>query len=159
MQPEELLARLIRGYDDPGPTTRRDPAEARPSVHWTGQVLLERTAYLRKMARASEGWAAETIRDSPGHQALLVVRLRNSDAEMLDGLAQMFFVLEGRATMITGGLIEKPRQSGPNQTSGVAIQGGSHQELRPGGVPVQMLVAGEKPFSCLVIRKRTPSPS
>jgi mannose-6-phosphate isomerase-like protein (cupin superfamily) len=159
MQPEELLARLIRGDDDPGPIRRRDPAETRPSVHWTGPVLLERAAYLRKMARASEGWAAETIRESPGHRAMLIVRLRNSDAEMLDGIAQMFFVLEGRATMITGGVIEKPRKSGPHQTSGVAIHGGSHQELRPGdvihvagGVPVQVLVAGEKPFSCLVMR-------
>jgi mannose-6-phosphate isomerase-like protein (cupin superfamily) len=159
MQPEELLARLIQGDDDPGPIRRRDPAEIRPSVHWTGPVLLERAAYLKKMALASEGWAEETIRESPGHRAMLVVRLRNSDAEMLDGVAQMFFVLEGRATMITGGVIEKPRKSGPGETSGVGIQGGSHQELRPGdvvhatgGVPVQFLVAGEKPFSCLIIR-------
>jgi mannose-6-phosphate isomerase-like protein (cupin superfamily) len=159
MQPEELLARLIRSDDDPAPIRQRDPAETRPSVHWTGPILLERAAYLRKMARASEGWAAETIRESPGHRAVLVVRLRNSDAEMLDGVAQMFFVLEGRATLITGGAIEKPRKAGPGQTTGSGIHGGTHQELRPGdvvhisgGVPVQVLVAGEKPFSCLVIQ-------
>lgn len=134
-----------QGGDDPGPARHRNQPETRPVVHWTGPVLLERAAYLKKMARASEGWAEETIRESPGHRAMLVVRLRNSDAEMLEGVAQMFFVLEGRATMITGGVIEKPRQSGPGQTSGIAIQGGSHQELRPGDV---VHIAGGVPCRC-----------
>jgi mannose-6-phosphate isomerase-like protein (cupin superfamily) len=159
MQPEELLGRIIRGIEADSAPAPRPKTPASPGVqHWTAPVLLERAAYLRKMARAGEGWAEETIRDYPGHLARLVVRLRNSDAEIHDDLAQMFFVLEGRATLVTGGMIEKPRKSGPGVTTGHAIQGGSHQELRAGdvihvagGVPVQFLVAGEKPFSCLIV--------
>jgi hypothetical protein len=90
---------------------------------------------------------------------MLVVRLRNGDAEMLEGVAQMFHVLEGRATMVTGGVIEKPRKAGRGETIGSGIQRGSQQELRAGdvahvagGVPVQFLVGGEKSFSCLVLR-------
>jgi mannose-6-phosphate isomerase-like protein (cupin superfamily) len=159
MQPEELLARIIQGTDDPRPGRR--PAQSVPQQvqHWTAPILLERCAYLRKMSRAGEGWAAETIRDYPGHRTMLVVRLRNSSAELLDGVAQMFHVLEGRATMVTGGAIEKPRKTSPRETTGAAIQGGLPQELRPGdvihiagGVPVQFLVPNEKPFSCLILR-------
>jgi hypothetical protein len=158
MRPEDLLARLIQGAPDPAP---RSPSPAPPThlQHWTAPILLERCSYLRKMARAGEGWASETIREYPGHCAMLIIRLRNSSAEMLDGVAQMIHVLEGRATMVTGGVIEKPRKTAPGETSGSAVQGGSHQELRPGdvihiagGVPVQFLVPNEKPFSCLVLR-------
>jgi hypothetical protein len=159
MRPEDLLARIVQGIDNPGPVRRPATQEWGDVQHWTGPVLLERAAYLKKMARAGEGWAAETVRDYPGHRAMLVVRLRNSGAELLDGVSQMFFVLEGRATLVTGGEIEKPRKAGPGETTGAGIQGGSHQELRAGdvvhvagSVPVQFLVAGEKAFSCLVMR-------
>jgi hypothetical protein len=159
MRPEDLLARIIQGSDDPGPVRRPATPELGDVRHWSGPVLLERAAYLKKMARASEGWAAETIREYPGHRAMLVVRLRNSAAELLDGVSQMLFVLEGRATLVTGGVIEKPRKTSPGETTGAGIQGGSHQELRAGdvvhvagGVPVQFLVAGEKAFSCMVMR-------
>ncbi|UWZ86050.1 cupin domain-containing protein [Occallatibacter riparius] len=158
MQPEQLLARLIHGSPDPAPP-RRSESELAKVQHWTAPILLERCAYLRKMARAGEGWASDTIRDYPGHQATLVVRLRNSSAEMLDGVAQMIHVLEGRATIVTGGLIERPRKTAPGQTTGTAILGGSTQELRPGdvihiagGIPVQFHVPNEKPFSCLILQ-------
>jgi hypothetical protein len=165
LRPEEILARIIQGVADPAPEVR-PAAPADPGIqHWTGPVLLERTAYLKKMARAGEGWAAETIREYPGHLAMLVVRLRNGPAESVEGFAQVIFVLEGRATLVTGGEIEKPRKTRLGETTGAGIEGGarpvSRQELRAGdvvhvagGVPVQALVAGEKPFSCLLIRIR-----
>jgi hypothetical protein len=159
IRPEELLARIIQGSADPAPVRRPAQPVSSHVRHWTAPVLLERCAYLRKMARAGEGWASDILRDYPGHQATLVVRLRNSSAEMIDGIAQMIHVLEGRATMVTGGAIEKPRTTAPGETTGVAIQGGSQQEVRAGdvihiagGVPVQFLVPSEKPFSCLVTR-------
>jgi hypothetical protein len=161
MRPEEVLARIIQGGDDPVPAVRRS-APAEPGIqHWTGPVMLERAAYLKKMARAGEGWAAETIREYPGHRAMLVVRLRNGAAELIEGFAQVFFVLEGRATLVTGGELERPRKTGPGEMTGIGIEGGSRHELRAGdvvhvagGVPVQALVAGEKAFSCLVMRIR-----
>jgi hypothetical protein len=159
LRPEELLARLIQG--DPEPVPRPEPPPSQPTnvQHWTAPILLERCSYLRKMARAGEGWASDTLRDHPGHSAILTVRLRNSSAEILDGIAQMFHVLEGRATLVTGGVLEKPRKTASGQTTGTAIVGGSQQELRPGdvihiagGVPIQFLVPNEKPFSCLILR-------
>jgi hypothetical protein len=70
-------------------------------------------------------------------------------------------VLEGRATLVTGGEIEKPRKTGPGETTGAGIAGGTMREVRAGdvvhvagGIPVQALVAGEKAFSCLVMRIR-----
>jgi hypothetical protein len=170
LQPEQLLARLIQGVADPVPAPPRrsesEPADVQHTnvQHWTAPVLLERCAWLRKMARAGEGWASDTIREYPGHQAALVVRLRNSSVEMLDGIAQMIHVLEGRATMVTGGTIERPRKTAPGETTGASIQGGAQQEVRAGdvihiagSVPVQFLVPNEKPFSCLILRVPEPT--
>lgn len=111
------------------------------------------------MARAGEGFAIDTIRESPAHRTLLVVRLRNSPAEQFESITQVLVVLEGRATLITGGLIDNPRKTAPGLTTGSSIAGGTSQDLRPGdvvhiapGVPVQFHVPNEKPFSCLTLR-------
>ena len=42
-----------------------------PVDHWTPAVLLERAAYLKKMARYGDGSASETLRDYPQHAAML----------------------------------------------------------------------------------------
>ncbi|HEY3705595.1 MAG TPA: hypothetical protein VGL22_11075 [Terracidiphilus sp.] len=161
MRPEDLLARIIHGaLDTPKPAPHRPQPDAdQPTAHWTNPLLLERVAYLRKMARAGEGFATDTLRDSPGHRTILVTRLRNSPAESFESIAQFLLVLEGRATLITGGLLDKPRKTAPGHNTGNAITGGDAQELLPGdvlhiapGVPTEFHVPNEKPFSCLIVR-------
>ena len=159
IRPEDLLARLVSGIGEESRIVRRSKSEPEPTAHWTSPILLERCAYLRKMARAGEGFATDTLRESAGYSATLVTRLRNSPAEALESVAQFIFVLEGRATLITGGLIENPRKIAPGHTTGSSIAGGTAQDLRTGdvvhiaaGVPVQFQVPNEKAFSCLVLR-------
>jgi len=161
MQPEELLGRLLSAETTPHSRTRPPAGRDRSCDHWTGPVLLERAAYLRKMARAGEGSASDTIREFGGHSANLHVRVRNGPAEMHEDFALVFVVLEGRATLVAGGVLEKPRKAGPGEMTGAGIEGGSSHELRPGdvahiaaGTPHQVLVAGEKAFSYLALKIR-----
>jgi mannose-6-phosphate isomerase-like protein (cupin superfamily) len=131
--------------------------------HWTSAVLLERAAYLHKLARQGDGSAGETLKEYPQHCAMLSFRSRDGEAEVHENFADVFYVLEGRATLVTGGTVTGARLIKPGETRGDSIQGGiesvARQELRagdvahvPAGLPHQMLVAGEQTVTCLVMK-------
>ncbi|MGH9604565.1 MAG: hypothetical protein ACRD3N_02580 [Terracidiphilus sp.] len=134
-------------------------ARTNPVDHWPQHILLERAAYLRKLAKLGDGSASETLRDYSQHSAMLSFRSRDGEAEVHDGFADLFCVLAGAATLVTGGTVVCARTAGPGETRGDAIEGGVRQALRAGdlahvppGVPHQMLVSSEKPFTCFVLK-------
>lgn len=149
LQQHEMLERLLSTWRDrPERPASREPEVVPSHDHWARVVLLERAACLRKMARFSEGSASETVKEYPAHSAELAVRLRSGEPELDEDSARLMLVLDGQATLLTGGVIEGSR-----------IEGGANQELRPGdlvhlapGTLHQMLLAGEKTISCLVVR-------
>jgi uncharacterized RmlC-like cupin family protein len=131
------------------------------SDHWPLAVLLERAAYLRKLARAGDGQASETLKEYPRHATMLSFRARDGVAELHENFADLFYVLDGRATLITGGKVVAAETIAPGEIRGVSIEGGVRQELGagdvahvPAGVPDQMLVAAEKTFTRFVVKIR-----
>jgi mannose-6-phosphate isomerase-like protein (cupin superfamily) len=129
------------------------------SDHWSAAVLLERAAYLRKLAKHGDGSASETLKEYPRHCAMLLFRSRDGEAEVHENFADVFYVLDGRATLVTGGTVMGARLTGPGEMRGSSVEGGARQELRagdvahvPAGVPHQMLVAGDKTVICLVMK-------
>jgi mannose-6-phosphate isomerase-like protein (cupin superfamily) len=130
-----------------------------PVDHWSGAVLLERVAYLHKLAKLGNGSASETLKEYPQHCAMLLFRSRDGEAEIHENFADVFYVLDGRATLVTGGTVAGAAQTAPGEMRGSAVEGGARQELRagdvahvPAGVPHQMLAGDEKPVTCLVIK-------
>jgi mannose-6-phosphate isomerase-like protein (cupin superfamily) len=130
-----------------------------PVDHWSPAILLERAAYLKKLAKFGDGSARETLREYPQHLAMLSFRSRDGDAEVHQNFADLFFVLAGTATLVTGGTVIRARTVGPGEMRGDSIEGGSRQELKagdvahvPAGLPHQMLVAGEKTVTCFVVK-------
>jgi mannose-6-phosphate isomerase-like protein (cupin superfamily) len=80
-------------------------------------------------------------------------------AELHENFADLFYILEGRATLVTGGTVTGAKTIGPGEVRGDSIEGGARQELRagdvahvPAGLPHQMLVAGDKTISCFVVK-------
>jgi mannose-6-phosphate isomerase-like protein (cupin superfamily) len=138
----------------------REPKDApRPSDHWSPAVLLERAAYLRKLAKHGDGQASETLKEYPRHATMISFRARNGVAELHENFADLFYVLEGRATLVTGGTMVGAETVGSGEIRGASIEGGVRQELRagdvahvPAGVPHQMLVAAEKIFTSFVVK-------
>jgi uncharacterized RmlC-like cupin family protein len=121
--------------------------------------LLERAAYLKKLARFGDGSASETLREYPRHLAMLSFRSRDGDAETHRNFATILFVLAGAATLVTGGTLTHARTVGPGETRGDSIEGGDRLGLKcgdvahvPAGLPHQLLVAGETTVTCLVIK-------
>jgi mannose-6-phosphate isomerase-like protein (cupin superfamily) len=129
--------------------------------HWSGAVLLERGAYLRKLAKYGDGQASETLKEYPQHATMLSFRARDGVAELHENFADIFCVLEGRATLVTGGTVIGEHTVGPGEIRGERLEGGTRQELRagdvahvPAGVPHQMLVAGDRTFTSFVVKIR-----
>jgi len=127
--------------------------------HWSPAVLLERAAYLRKLARHGDGSASETLKEYPQHCAMLSFRSRDGEAEVHDKFADLFCVLAGKATLVTGGVVSDARTIAPGETRGRSIEGGTRQTLRagdmahvPAGTPHQMLVKAEDTFTALVMK-------
>lgn len=130
-----------------------------PADHWSHAVLLERAAYLRKLARYGDGSASEEIKEYPHYAAVLSFQERTGDAEVHQGYTSLFHVLAGAATLVTGGTVTRPRSMGTGELRGASIENGMSQELRqgdiahvPAGVPHQFLIAGDKSITCLVVK-------
>src|ERR1700726_3057644 len=110
---DRILKQLIAA-DDPASEPHKSAKKKEPVGvdHTTRPVLMERAAYLKQMARASEGSASEILKEYPRHNIQLSVRLRSGIAELHEHFADIFFFLEGRATLITGGTIVHPKSTG-----------------------------------------------
>jgi len=136
------------------------PSAARnPVDHWPQAVLLERAAYLRKLAQHGDGSASQTLKEYPRHIAILSYRRRSGEAEVHERFADLFCVLAGTATLITGGAVEGARSVGPGEARGQSIAGGTTQRLRagefahvPAGTPHQMLLTGDETIAYLVMK-------
>lgn len=162
MEIDRISAQILRAVvgDEPAPkSARRKSSDPADPDHWTQPVLLERSAYLRKLARAGDGQASETLREYPQHRAMLSFRSRNGEVEVHEKWADLFYVISGAATLVTGGTVCGARTIGPGETRGDSIEGGCAQELRPGefvhvpaGTPHQFLVSAEKTVTCLVMK-------
>ncbi|MGA7107651.1 MAG: cupin domain-containing protein [Terracidiphilus sp.] len=143
------------------PTAPKGKRARRDDVldHLAAPILLERAAHLRKLARFSDGSASEVLKDYPQHAIHLLVRSRDGGAELHERFADLFLVIDGRAALVTGGTITDRKIIAPGEIRGSSVEGGARQELRagdlahvPAGLPHQMVVAGDKFVTCLVVK-------
>jgi len=151
---KEILKDVALEDVTPKPREPKNPVD-----HWAHAVLLERVAYLRRMAKFGDGTASETLKEYPQHFAMLLFRSRSGEAEVHERLADLFVVLSGTATLVTGGVVAGARTVAPGETRGTSIEGGVRQTLRagdvahvPAGTPHQMLLKGEETIASLVMK-------
>jgi mannose-6-phosphate isomerase-like protein (cupin superfamily) len=160
---DQILKKLLPAEPDADAlAAKAQPARKKPagdSDHWSTALLLERAAYLRKLAKNGNGTESETLQKYPRHCAMLSFRSRDGEAEVHENFADVFYVLDGRATLVTGGTVAGAVRIGPGEMRGSSVEGGTRQDLRagdvahvPAGMPHQMLLAGDKTITCLVIK-------
>jgi mannose-6-phosphate isomerase-like protein (cupin superfamily) len=113
------------------------------------------------MAKHGDGSASETLKEYPQHSTMLSFRSRDGEAEVHEKFADLFCVLAGKATLVTGGVVTGARTVAPGETRGLSIEGGARQTMRagdfahvPAGTPHQMLVKAEDTIACLVMKVR-----
>ena len=88
---KKILKELLPAEKDVSPVAANARTGARKqaphSDHWSAVVLLERAAYLRKLASHGDGSASETLKEYPRHCAMLLFRSRDGEAEVHENLS------------------------------------------------------------------------
>jgi mannose-6-phosphate isomerase-like protein (cupin superfamily) len=127
--------------------------------HWTPAQLLERAQHLRQQAAQGDGSASETLEKFPHHYTMLAFRNRNGGGELHENYADLFYILDGTATVATGGSLVDRHASGPGEVRGSSVNGGSRQDVKagdvvhiPAGMPHQMLVPEGSTITYFVVK-------
>lgn len=115
--------------------------------HWTPSQLLEKAQHLKQVAAQGDGSAGETLDKYPRHFTMLAFRSRSGGGELHQSYADLFYIVEGQATVVSGGQVEDPRTTAPGEIRGAGVEGGLRQEVKagdvvhiPAGTPHQMLL-------------------
>ena len=70
------------------------------------------------------------------HIVIMSRRDKGGQSEVHDGETDVFYVVEGSATFVTGGTVVDGKTTGPGQIRGSGIKGGKTHELSKGDVIV-----------------------
>ncbi|HEV2707903.1 MAG TPA: hypothetical protein VGV59_18430 [Pyrinomonadaceae bacterium] len=136
---------------------RRAPSEpTRPFVVMSAQSLADLERKLRPEAKAEDliGGAGSQLRVAVQHE-----RNRTAtEAEVHDASDDVYYVLEGVATLTLGGRLEAPRETEPGEWRAARISGGRTVDIKKGdlvvvprGTPHMRSTAG-KEFSMILIK-------
>jgi mannose-6-phosphate isomerase-like protein (cupin superfamily) len=132
--------------------------QAMTSDHWSRAELLDRAKHLQQLA-AEKGSASEILEKYPHHFTMLAFRNRSGGGEVHQNYADVFFIVDGRTTLITGGEVVDAKSTGPGETLGASVKGGSRQELKagdvvhiPAGMPHQMILGEGETVTYFVIK-------
>jgi len=127
--------------------------------HWSRAELLERAKHLQELAAKGDGSASETLEKYAHHYTMLAFRQKSGGGELHQNFADMFVILEGRATVVTGCKVVDEKSIGPGEIRGKSVEGGTRQEVKvgdvvhiPAGLPHQTLVADGETVTYFVIK-------
>jgi quercetin dioxygenase-like cupin family protein len=75
-----------------------------------------------------------TLSDDPSYKVMAATRTAGGEAEQHARDTDVFYVLDGSATFVTGGTMVGPHETAPNETRASALEGGVEQTLSAGDV-------------------------
>jgi mannose-6-phosphate isomerase-like protein (cupin superfamily) len=121
-------------------------------------------AQLTQMAHAMDGkiqngMASDDLSKYPNHFTMLILRNKNGGAEVHENFADFFVVVEGHATLVSGGTVKDPKTASPGEIRGTALENGTKEALNPGDLihipatlPHQLLLADGDRFVYFVLK-------
>jgi mannose-6-phosphate isomerase-like protein (cupin superfamily) len=125
---------------------------------FTDQAVTSQLAALVQSAKVS-GSSGATLGDYGSHAIKLSVRTGSGGAEMHAHYADIFFVTDGKAELITGGSVVNAKTDSQGETTGSSIQNGKSVIIAkgdvvhiPAGVPHQLILAPGSVYSSVVIK-------
>jgi uncharacterized RmlC-like cupin family protein len=134
-------------------------AQTMKSDHWSTAELLERAKHLQVLAAQGDGSASETLEKYPHHYTMLAFRQRSGGGELHQNFADIFYILDGHAAVITGGHLVGEKTSGPGEVRGSGVEGGSRQVVKagdvvhiPAGMAHQMVLADGDSVTYFVVK-------
>jgi mannose-6-phosphate isomerase-like protein (cupin superfamily) len=104
-------------------------------------------------------FASDNLEKYTHSYTMLAHREGTGSAEVHEHDADLFLVVAGDATLVTGGKIVKPHTEKAGEIRGGSIEGGQRQKLSAGdvvhiapNVPHQLLIETGKPFTYFVMK-------
>jgi mannose-6-phosphate isomerase-like protein (cupin superfamily) len=110
-------------------------------------------------ASQKSGSSGATLSDGTTHALKLSVRSTSGGAEIHAHFDDVMVVLDGSATLITGGTVVDPTTDASGETKGKAIRDGVTRTVAkgdiihvPAGTPHQLILAKDGTFSAFVVK-------
>ena len=129
------------------------------SDHWSTAELLERAKHLKELARKATAQPARRSKNIRTITRCLLIGEHSGGGELHQNFADIFFIIDGHATVVTGGSLVEAKTTGPGEMRGKSVEGGSRQELKagdvvhiPAGMPHQTLVADGESVTYFVVK-------
>jgi len=134
-------------------------AHAQQADHYTPAALIERAAPLKEKAAAGNGAAADTLQKYGVDYTMLSVRTKDGAGELHEKYADIFVIIEGSATLRSGGELEDASLVGPGEMHGTSVLHGNATSLAKGDVvhipantPHQLLIPQGTTLTYFVIK-------
>ncbi len=130
------------------------------SDHYSASQLQQMAQKLMQQeSLRTSGSVGETLEKYSNHYTMLTLRTASGGAEVHEHYSDIFVVVDGTATLITGGTVINPTIASPGETRGTEVQGGTPKKLAKGdvvhispNVPHQLLIAKGKRFTYFVVK-------
>ena len=91
-------------------------------------------ALAAKLDPGATGAASAKLAEYPNHYTMIAMRAKNGRAELHENFADVFVILSGHATLVTGGKVIGGKTVGPGEILGDTLEGGTPQALEKGDV-------------------------
>ena len=125
----------------------------------TQSQMIEQTQQLTAKAQGPSGTASAKLSEYPNHYTMIALRHKDGGAEIHANFADFFLIVQGSATLVTGGTVEGGKEQSPGEIRGGVVRNGTSMTLNPGDVvhipatvPHQMLVPEGSTFIYFVIK-------
>lgn len=109
------------------------PAIAQDQNPKPGEVMFVTPAEVTRLtAKVVDGVSTHFLVKKDTYGQELVYRTASGVPEVHRDWADHFVVIEGAATLVLGGKVVNPKETGPGETRGTSITGGKEYALTPG---------------------------
>lgn len=112
-----------------------------------------------KLAAKHSGFESKDLSQYTDHRTMLAVRNATGSAEFHAHDADIFYVVSGNATLVSGGTIVNAKTVKPGEIRGSSIRGGEKHALVAGDIvhipartPHWVVVRGSQPFAYFVVK-------
>ena len=107
----------------------------------------------------ASGLASETLKKYSTDYTMLAFRSQSGKAELHEKFADFFVVVDGNATLVSGGHILNGAPSAPGEVRGDSVQDGKEMKLKkgdivhiPANIPHQLVLAKGDTFQYFIIK-------
>ena len=145
---KQLILALVLSAFALGAETKVDVYSSKDLETLSHKLLQKRTQF-----------AAQELARYGNHYTMLALREKTGSSEIHEHEADVFIIVSGQATLVTGGKMVNPHTEKPGEIRGTSIEGGERHQVAEGDImhitaktPHQLLIENGKPFTYFVVK-------